>query len=104
MQLKGIKKYSHLLVDMAHQLGTKKEDITRTFARIIEKNKHLKKIRFHDLRHSCATLLRREGVEMADIQKWLGHSQISTTEQIYAHFDYENHLESAKRISNTLSR
>ena len=27
MQLKGIKKYSHLLVDMAHQLGTKKEDI-----------------------------------------------------------------------------
>ena len=82
----------------------KPNTITRNFARIIEKNKHLKKIRFHDLRHSCATLLRREGVEMADIQKWLGHSQISTTEQIYAHFDYENHLESAKRISNALSR
>jgi integrase len=46
----------------------KPNTITRTFARIIEKNKHLKKIRFHDLRHSCATLLRREGVEMADIQ------------------------------------
>lgn len=82
----------------------KPNTITRNFARIIEKNKHLKKIRFHDLRHSCATLLRREGVEMADIQKWLGHSQISTTEQIYAHFDYENHLESAKKISNALSR
>ena len=82
----------------------KPNTITRNFARIIEKNKHLKKIRFHDLRHSCATLLRREGIEMTDIQKWLGHSQISTTEQIYAHFDYENHLESAKRISNALSR
>lgn len=82
----------------------KPNTITRNFTRIIEKNKHMKKIRFHDLRHSCATLLRREGVSMGDIQKWLGHSQISTTEQIYAHFDYENHLQSAKRIVNALSR
>lgn len=44
--------------------------------------KHLKKqgfrrIRFHDLRHSCATLMRHEGIKMEDIQKWLGHRPAS---------------------------
>ena len=46
--------------------------IIKAFIKFIKNNK-LKHIRFHDLRHSCATLLRRESVEMADIQKWLGH-------------------------------
>ena len=70
--------------------------------------KHLKKkgfrhIRFHDLRHSCATLMRHEGIKMEDIQKWLGHSQLATTEKIYAHFEEEQHIASAEIISKTLS-
>lgn len=42
--------------------------VTKTFQRIIKKNK-LKHIRFHDLRHSCASLLVSKGVPMKNIQE-----------------------------------
>ena len=47
----------------------------------------LKKIRFHDLRHTCASLLLANGVPIKQIQIWLGHSNFSTTADIYAHLD-----------------
>lgn len=77
--------------------------ITKAFIKFM-KGTSLKRIRFHDLRHSCATMMRHEGVKLEDIQKWLGHSQISTTEKIYAHFSDEQHKASAKVISNFLSQ
>ena len=40
----------------------------------------------HDLRHSCATLLLRNGVPLSEIQKWLGYSNIITTQR-YSHLD-----------------
>ena len=43
------------------------------------KRHNLKKIRFHDLRHSCASVLLAQGVPMKQIQEWLGHSDMSTT-------------------------
>jgi integrase len=43
------------------------------------------KIRFHDLRHSAATLLLAQGVSPRYIMDLLGHSQVSFTLQIYAH-------------------
>lgn len=67
------------------------------------KTHRLRHIRFHDLRHSCATLMRHEGIKMEDIQKWLGHSQLATTEKIYAHFEEEQHIASAEIISKTLA-
>jgi integrase len=42
-------------------------------------------IRFHDLRHTCATLLLEEGVELVTIKKLLGHAQLHITADIYAH-------------------
>ena len=59
--------------------------ITKKFIKFIKAEK-LRHVRFHDLRHSCATLMRHEGVKLEDIQKWLGHSQLATTERIYAYF------------------
>ena len=47
----------------------------------------MKMIRFHDLRHSCASLLLANGVSIKEIQIWLGHSNYSTTANIYAHLD-----------------
>jgi integrase len=72
--------------------------ISRYFPKFL-KTKGLRKIRFHDLRHTCATLLRHEGVPMEDIQKWLGHSEISTTERIYAHFDDRSNLPTSDKIA-----
>ena len=54
--------------------------------RLLLKNNGLRHIRFHDLRHSCATLLLRNGVPLPEIQKWLGHSNIITTQR-YSHLD-----------------
>lgn len=62
------------------------------------------KIRFHDLRHPCATLLRHEGVPMEDIQKWLGHSEITTTEGIYAHFDDTQNVKTLAKIPRGAGR
>ena len=45
----------------------------------------LRRVRFHDLRHSCASLLLANGVHMSDIQEWLGHSTYHTTAEMYAH-------------------
>ena len=43
------------------------------------------KHRFHDLRHTCATLLLAQGVPLRVVMETLGHSQMSTTADIYAH-------------------
>ena len=49
---------------------------------------------FH-LRHSCASLLLTNGVSMKQIQEWLGHSDFSTTANVYAHLDFNSKLSSA---------
>ena len=71
--------------------------------RVILRNYHLRRIRFHDLRHSCASLLLKEGVPMKQIQEWLGHSDISTTANIYAHLDSQSKNLSARTMANTLT-
>ena len=58
---------------------------------------------FHALRHSCASLLLKEGVPMKQIQEWLGHSDISTTANIYAHLDSQSKNLSARTMANTLT-
>ncbi|WP_445667253.1 tyrosine-type recombinase/integrase [Paenibacillus sp. FSL K6-1230] len=46
------------------------------------KKYNLRRIRFHDLRHSCASLLLANGVSLKEIQAWLGYSHYSTTANI----------------------
>lgn len=77
-------------------------NLTSAFPKLLEKN-NLRKIRFHDLRHSCASLLLANGVPMKQIQEWLGHSDFSTTANVYAHLDYNSKLSSADAMVNGLS-
>ena len=71
--------------------------ITQNFPLVLEKA-GLRRIRYHDLRHSCASLLYANGVSLKDIQEWLGHSDISTTSNIYTHLDYSSKVSSANAI------
>ena len=75
--------------------------LTEAFPKMLEKN-GLRRIRYHDLRHSCASLLLANGVPMKQIQEWLGHSDFSTTANVYAHLDYNSKLSSADAMVNGL--
>ena len=60
--------------------------ITKKFQKLL-KQYNFEKMRFHDLRHSCATIMRDRGIPIDNISKWLGHSDVSTTTDIYIHKD-----------------
>ena len=76
--------------------------VTDGFAKLLADN-GLRKIRFHDLSHSCASLLLKQGVPMKQIQEWLGHSDISTTANIYAHLDAQSKQLSAETMAQALT-
>jgi len=56
----------------------------RSFTRLLERA-GLPKIRFHDLRHTCATLLLTKNVNPKIVSEMLGHSSISITLDTYSH-------------------
>ena len=76
--------------------------VTGNFSSILKHN-GLRHIRFHDLRHSCASLLLANGVPMKQIQEWLGHSDISTTANIYSHLDFTSKITSANVMNGALA-
>ncbi len=69
---------------------------------VILKENGLRKIRFHDLRHTCASLLLANNIPMKMIQDWLGHSDMATTANIYSHIDSTSKLASANAIGEVL--
>ena len=75
--------------------------LTTRFPVLLEK-KGLRRMRFHDLRHSCDSLLLANGVPLKHIQEWLGHSDFSTTVNIYAHLDYSAKITSAQAMESEL--
>ncbi len=72
-------------------------DYLSRFSKFLE-NHGLRPIRFHDLHHSCASLLLANGVNLKDIQAWLGHSTINTTANIYVHQEFASKITSANAI------
>lgn len=75
--------------------------LTGAFPRLLKQN-DMRVIRFHDLRHSCASLLLANGVTMKQIQEWMGHSDFATTANIYAHLDYHSKIVSAEALISGL--
>jgi len=55
------------------------------FKSMLERAGLSKSFRFHDLRHTCATLLLRQGVNPKFVQELLGHADISLTLNVYSH-------------------
>ena len=76
--------------------------LTKNFIKILRRN-NLRKIRFHDLRHSCASIMLSNEVPMKQIQEWLGHADFGTTANIYSHLDYKTKQNSANTISDVFN-
>ena len=76
--------------------------ITTAFTRVLNKHK-LRVIRFHDLRHTNASLLLKNGASIKEIQEWLGHSDYKTTANIYAHLDPSSKKSSLSALSQVIT-
>ena len=86
--------------DMGHLVTP--DYVTRVFREMLLKN-GFRPIRYHDLRHSCASLLIKNKVTMKEVQMWLGHSSFSTTANIYAHIDVDSKMEAANMIASKIN-
>lgn len=75
--------------------------VSQKFQKILEKY-GLRPIRFHDLRHSCATIMLYLGYSMKDIQTWLGHSNYAFTANTYIHSSKESHMQMAQALADNL--
>lgn len=77
--------------------------VTKTFTKLLKKN-GFKKIRLHDLRHSFGSFLYSSGLQMKDIQEWLGHANISTTMDIYTHTSIKNKEKGVTLVESLLNK
>ncbi len=77
--------------------------LLRNFKSII-KNAGLPDIRFHDLRHTAATMMLQCGVHPKIVQERLGHSSISITLDTYSHILPVMQIEAASKIDELLTR
>lgn len=85
-------------------IGTPLEarNVTRHFHAVLE-SAGLPKMRFHDLRHTCATLLLAQGLGARQIMDVLGHSTINLTMNTYAHVIPEMRHEAASMMEQILA-
>ncbi len=77
------------------------DSLTKRFAYLVKKY-GLKKITYHGLRHTCASILLKDGAAMKDIQEWLGHSNYATTANIYTHLDERSKVKCADLVSGSV--
>ena len=93
----------HLLFTNEYGVPNTPNSLTRSWVDFMKQNKDkIKRIRFQDLRHSSASLLLSEGINMKILQKRLGHSDIKTTLSVYSHIT-EKDDEKASDVFNDFS-
>ena len=79
------------------------DTITKWFRQFLE-DKNLPHITFHGLRHTHATLLISQGLDVRTVSNRLGHAQASTTLNIYAHAFAKMDREASDKLDNLLYR
>ena len=77
--------------------------IRRSFHPLLERT-GLPRVRFHDLRHSAATLMLGQGVHPKIVAEMLGHSQIAVTLDLYSHVTPTIQRQAADALEAVLSR
>ena len=74
--------------------GVSCSNISSKFKVFLSANGIPANVRFHDLRHSCASYLLRAGCSMKEIADWHGHADIGAAMNIYTHLDKRDQTES----------
>lgn len=77
-------------------------NFARTFHLVVEKA-GLRRITVHQTRHTAATLLKSAGVQARDVQLILGHSNVSTTQQLYQHGMFDEQREALQSVADALA-
>jgi integrase len=75
--------------------------LVRSFKKLLQTSS-LPNIRFHDLRHTAATLMLQQGIHPKVVQERLGHSQISLTLDTYSHVLPNMQEEAAEKIDELI--
>ena len=57
------------------------------------------KMRYHDLRHTCASIMIARGVSMKQVQEWLGHSDYQLTANRYSHLEFQSKIQAAESVT-----
>ena len=83
--------------------GLQPRNVLRTLHGLL-KAAELPRVRFHDLRHSAASLLIAEGVELVEVSMLLGHSELRMTADLYSHLQKQTATRAALRMDAVLSR
>ena len=78
------------------------DTLTRTFQKHLVKA-GFDKMRFHDIRHSTASILFEIGWNLEDIKNWLGHTDIETTSNIYLHYQHKRKVLLAENLHGLLT-
>jgi integrase len=76
-------------------------NVLRTLHRILSRAK-LPRRRFHDLRHSAASLLIAAGVELVEVSMLLGHSELRVTADLYSHLQQLTAATAARHMEAVL--
>lgn len=74
-------------------------NFTHAFCELLERH-HMRRIRFHDLRHSCASLMLESGVALKTASEILGHSTITITADLYTHVQQKTKQEAAAKLGS----
>ena len=86
----------------ANGMPYRPDSLTRSFKRALARH-GLPQMRYHDLRHSTASILVDKGWDINDIKEWLGHADISTTANIYAHISHRKKVSLAKSLEGSFT-
>ena len=81
--------------------GLQPRNVLRTLHALLETAK-LPRVRFHDLRHSAASLLIAAGVELVEVSMLLGHSELRVTADLYSHLQKQTAAKAARHMDKLL--
>ena len=93
---------SDLVVTSRNGTPINRHNLTRDYKSLL-KRAGLPELRFHDLRHTAASLFCAQNVQPRDLMEILGHSQISLTMNTYTHVMYPAMQEAASRMDSILT-